>query len=186
MIIAESTKQKTIPKTLDFQQAFCQSILPQLEKYVLTPPHGCPIMPPNTYLLLKKTLYGLKRSPRHRFLKATEILESVGLKPITNSRCIFQGHLIPGQPPLTLGLYVDDCIYFSESREVEELFETRVQKESNNKITFMGRITHFLGIKFDTMYCNNNAYLFMSQTAFIESLAGMFNIQENPSVTSPH
>mmetsp|Transcript_117 Transcript_117/g.154 ORF Transcript_117/g.154 Transcript_117/m.154 type:complete len:131 (-) Transcript_117:714-1106(-) len=121
MIIAESIKRKMIPKSLDFKQTFCQSVFSSNKKYVISPPHGCPITPPNTYLLLKKNLYGLKRSPRHWFLKAIKILESVGLKQIPNSPCLFQGIIIQGKPPLTLGLYIDDYIYFSYSFRMNHL-----------------------------------------------------------------
>ena len=121
LLVSEAIKLNIIPKTADFKQSFCQAVLPKSETYVLLPPNGCPITPPRTYLLLKKTLYGLKRSPRHWFQKACEILNSIGLKQIPNSPCIFQGTIIPGQPPLTLGLYVDDCIYFSESNRLKNI-----------------------------------------------------------------
>jgi hypothetical protein len=52
--------KKCIPKTGDVTQAFCQSCLPTDEHYICCPPPSCPIMPPNAYWCLKKTLYGLK------------------------------------------------------------------------------------------------------------------------------
>ena len=65
LLIAIATQMKVIPKSGDVSQAFVQSVLPESKKYVVRPPKGCPLTPPNTYLLLKKTLYGLKCSPRH-------------------------------------------------------------------------------------------------------------------------
>ena len=53
------------PKEGDFVQAFCQSLLSKYEQYVCKQPLGCKFTPPKTYLRLRKTLYGLKRSPRH-------------------------------------------------------------------------------------------------------------------------
>ena len=111
---------KRIPKGGDFVQAFCQSFIPSGKKYVCTPPPGCPITPPNTYFLLLKALYGLKRSPRHWYDTAVKALESIDLKPLPNSPCIFTGTPIKGQPPIYLGLFVGDCIYFSESDAVEK------------------------------------------------------------------
>ena len=72
----------------------------------------------------------------------------MGLKAIPNSPCIFRGTIIPGKPPLTLGLCVDDCIYFSENKDVELEFEKRLTEAINGKISFMGNVTQFLGIKF--------------------------------------
>ena len=64
LLIAIATQMKIIPKSGDVSQAFVQSVLPEDAKYVVKPLHGCPITPSKIYLLLKKTLYGLKRSPR--------------------------------------------------------------------------------------------------------------------------
>ena len=41
-------------KNCDIKQAFCQSCLPNSEKYVVRPPPGCPLTPRNTYLLSVK------------------------------------------------------------------------------------------------------------------------------------
>ena len=62
---AISVFMQRLPRSGDFQQAFCQSVLPPTEQYIVRPPSGCPVTPPNTYLRLKRTLYGLKRSPQH-------------------------------------------------------------------------------------------------------------------------
>jgi hypothetical protein len=63
LLTALAVKNKCIPKTGDVTQAFCQSYLPPGEEYVCRPPPGCLLTPPHTYWKLKKTLYGLKRSP---------------------------------------------------------------------------------------------------------------------------
>ena len=65
LLVPIATQMRRIAKTGDISQAFCQSVLSDDERYVIRPPHGCPITPSKTYLLLKKTLYGLRRSPRH-------------------------------------------------------------------------------------------------------------------------
>eukprot|EP00957_Ditylum_brightwellii_P013952 1052871-Ditylum_brightwellii.AAC.1 len=46
-------------------QVFVKAKLPANKQYVIRPPAGCPNSKPNTYWLLKRTLYGLKQSPRH-------------------------------------------------------------------------------------------------------------------------
>ena len=63
----------------DVSQAFVQSVLPPDENYVHRPPVGCPLTKPKSYWLLKQTLYGLKRSPKHWFDLATKNLKSIGL-----------------------------------------------------------------------------------------------------------
>ena len=120
LLVALAVRHRKTLKSGDIVQAFCQSYLPPGKNYVCWPPAGCPITPPNTYLKLRKTLYGLKRSPRHFYELASKILESIGMKKHPYSPCIFFGTPIQGKPPLYLRLYVDDFIYFSEDNEVEK------------------------------------------------------------------
>jgi hypothetical protein len=42
-------------------------------------------------------------------------LKSNGLKKFRESPCLFVGTLIEGEPPIYVGIYVDDIIYFSAS-----------------------------------------------------------------------
>ena len=118
ILLSEACRKRCKPKTGDFEQAFCQSFLPNNESYIIRPPKGCFLTPPNTYLLLEKTLYELKRSPRHWYLKATEVLTSLGLHECQNAPCIFRGYLPSHTNPedkIILDLYVDNFIYFSKS-----------------------------------------------------------------------
>ena len=75
-----SVGMKRIPKSGDVSQAFCQGVLPENDNYVLRPPPGCPETPKIFYLRLLRTLYGLKRSPRHWYEKAVSVLKAIGLK----------------------------------------------------------------------------------------------------------
>ena len=149
LLVFICTQLRCTPKSGDVSRAFVQSILPANEKYIVRPPHGCSITPSKTYLLLKKTLYRLKRSPRHWYETCKKTLIDLGLQPCPNAPCIFTGTLIEGQPPLFLGLFVDDFIYFSESREVEQQFESPFRRKF--KVDFQNEISHFLGLKFTTV-----------------------------------
>ena len=181
-LTALAVRKKCIPKTADITQAFCQSSLPENEKYICRPPPGCPITPPGSYWRLKKTLYGLKRSPRHFYELARKLLLKVGMQQHPSSPCLFSGTLIPGQPPLYLGLYVDDFLYFSEDRNVEKHFETSFGAEIDTE--FNGQIGYFLGINFNcTRHHDNNVTIHLGQEAFIESLAQSLQL-DGPAVNS--
>jgi len=112
-LLSLAVSKKCIPKQGDVSQAFVQSTLSDNGQYVVRPPPGCPLSKRKHYLRLIKTLYGLKRSPRHRYHKAKQVFLSLGLRPLLNSPCIFTGNILSGQPPIYIGLYVDDFIYFS-------------------------------------------------------------------------
>ena len=77
LLVAIATQKGCIPKSGDIRQAFCQSYLPPNEHYICHPPAGCPFSPTNSYWKLKKTLYGLKRSPRHFYDLAKKLLLSI-------------------------------------------------------------------------------------------------------------
>ena len=171
-LTAIAARKKCIPKTGDVKQAFCQSYLPEGENYICRPPPGCPLTPSKTYWKLKKTLYGLKRSPRHFYELAKKILIEVGMKPHPTSPCLFTGVLIKGRPPLYLGLYVDDFVYFSEDSEVEEKFKTDFGAKIDTD--FNGKIGYFLGINFQTTkHDDGNVSILMTQEAFIDNLAAI-------------
>ena len=172
-------------RTGDVSQAFCQSILPSDEKYVIRPPPRCPITPSNTYLLLKMTLYGLRRSPRHWYETCKMALKNIGLEPLVNAPCIFTGTLIEGEPSLYLGLFVDNFCYWSQSEEVERKFENCFA--SKFKIDFQKEIQHFLGIKFQYVKdSRGDVTVFMSQQADLKDLITSYSLDNaNPSLLTP-
>ena len=106
----------------DIKNAFCNGDLPPDETVVCKPPAGCPYTPKGSYWLLKKTLYGLRRSPKHWYDKFVSLLAEIGLHPCLHSPCVFSGTIIPGEPKIYLAVYVDDFVFFSESDEVEKNF----------------------------------------------------------------
>jgi hypothetical protein len=55
--------------------------------------------------------------------------------------------LLDGEPPLYLGVYVDDFMYFSDSDEVERAFGQSFSLEF--QVDFMGDVAWFLGKCYD-------------------------------------
>ena len=184
LLTAIATQAKRKLKSADVSQAFCQSYLPENEQYFVRPPHGCKLTPKGMYWRLKKTLYGLKRSPRHWYEKCRSILLSIGFKQCPNAPCLFVGNLIEGEPPLYIGIYVDDFAYFSESDEVEQKFEEEFGKRIKTK--FNGVIDYFLGIKFTYKnYQDGTLSCHLSQEAFTDTLVNHCKL-DSPHVTTPH
>ena len=164
LLVALAVKNNRVLQNADIKQAFVQSILPPDTSYIIKPPPGCPLTLPNTYWKLLRTLYGLRRSPRHWFDRATTIMQKCGLQPTPNAPCIFHGELIPNRPKLYLGMYVDDLIYFSKDPTVEKEFENRLSQFVTTD--FMGKVTHFLGIKFDWKQNSERTSVHLSQASF--------------------
>ena len=186
LLLAIATNMRVIPKQCDAVQAFCQTTLPPEERYVCTPPKGCPFTPPHTYLLLKKTLYGLKRSPRHWYETAKKALMTINLQPCPNAPCIFSGTIIPGKPPIYVGLYVDDFIYFSSDNSVESAFESMLPTKTSLQIDFNGPIHHFLGVKFTHSIAEDgHVSIHLSQEADIQQLLQDNNLHTTSTITKP-
>jgi len=92
LMTALVVKHKCTLQSSDFKQAFFQSTLPFSETYALNPPLGCPLTPKHTYWLLKRSLYGLKRAPKHSFGKAKTILNKIGLTLCPKHTLYLLGH----------------------------------------------------------------------------------------------
>jgi hypothetical protein len=158
------------------KNAFCQGILPDDKITIVKPPIGDPDAKKDEYWLLKCTLYGLRRSPCHWYTKINAALKAIGLHANLLDPCLYTGHIInpsnpdapPTSSPLTLGLYVDDFIYFSDNPNVEQLFEQLLS--SLITVDFMGIVEWFLGTHFQWNKTNNEVSFHLSLTGFAAHL----------------
>ncbi len=131
LIVSMAVEQQRTLQQGNCKNAFCQGILPPNEITIVKPPFGDPDAKKDEYWLLKWTLYGLCRSPRHWYVKIKSILEKLGLHQNAYNPCLFSGHVVdpsdpantPSSATLTLGLYVDDSVYFSADSAIEAKFQ---------------------------------------------------------------
>lgn len=137
---------RRVLKNCDVKQAFIQSKLPEGEEYFLQPPSGCPRSKPGEYWRLLRFLYDLKRASKIWHEMLSSHLKSMGLQQSDLSPCIFTGVSIPGEPPIFVGMYIDDIIYFSCSDSVEKKFEELLS--GIGTLDFMGQVGLFLGTDF--------------------------------------
>jgi hypothetical protein len=192
LMVSAAVERRRKLKQADYKNAFCNPTLPEDETTIIRPPLGDPDAQPGEYWLLKKTLYGLRRSPKHWYDMASAALLAMGLKQSTHDPCLFHGvpsspecPAQPGDAPLTVGLYVDDMVYFSVSDDVEQRFEQILA--SQFKISFMGVVNWFLGTHFT--WCdrpNGDISVHLSQVAFAQNLVERYrqqNINLNPRAT---
>ena len=147
---------------------------------IFRPPSGDPDAAKDEYWLLQKMLYGLRRSPRHWYEKIDLILRSIGLVPNAHDPCFYTSF---GRDPkyplssastvlLSLGLYVDDFVYFSEDPTTEALFERLLQERI--KVDFMGLVEWFLGIHFLWHFTSSWVDVYLNQTGFAANLVKQF------------
>eukprot|EP00956_Cyclotella_meneghiniana_P004391 scaffold5353_cov40-Cyclotella_meneghiniana.AAC.2 len=76
---SKAVGDKCILQQGDCKNAFCHARLPDDELTVVRPPVGDPEYDKDTYWLLNKTLYGLRRSLHHWYNMFTKGLKDIGL-----------------------------------------------------------------------------------------------------------
>jgi hypothetical protein len=166
---------KRVLKNCDIKQAFVQSTLPDDEIYVVKPLVSCHRSAPGTYWRLFHLLNGLRRAPKLWYERLSSHLRSMGLQQSILSPCLFVGTLIEGQPPIYVGIYVDDIIYFSSSDAVEQKFEALLSTLGD--VDFMGQVSHFLGIEFSWVHHDDgNVSVSLTQQSFAENLVDSVNL----------
>jgi len=178
---------KRVLKNCDVKQAFVQSSIPDDEIYFVRPPVGCPHSDPGSVWHLHRSLYSLRRAPKLWSQKLRSSLQTLGLRASSTSPCLFTGTLIPGEPPIYIGIYVDDIIYFSSSDKVEHYFEESFSKLW--QVDFMGQVSHFLGIEFTWKHhSDGNLSVTLTQQSFAETLIESLGImiESTSTFTSPY
>jgi hypothetical protein len=109
----------------------------------------------------------------------------MGLKSSPHDPCVFYGQLDEYQPPIYIGLYVNDFKYWSLSDEVEQLFESRLK--THCKVDFMGEVSWFLGCKYEWENLPNGALtVSITQTAKAEEIIQDHGMEDCNPVKSPY
>jgi hypothetical protein len=147
---------------------------------IVRPPAGDPNANPNEYWLLQRMLYGLCCSPRHWYDKINKILKSISPYPSLEDPCIYTGCIIdpedppatPSSVPLSLGLYVDNFIYFSEDTNIEALSCCLLSERC--KVDFTGIVEWFLGVHFSWRITPNSVTIHLNQSGFAATLVESF------------
>jgi len=106
----------------------------------------------------------------------------MGLRSCDSSPCLFTGVLIPGEPPIFVGIYVDDIIYFSCSDKVEKKFGEGLS--TIGSVDFMGQVSLFLGTEFTWVHHpDGHLSVSLTQQTFFEQLLESLQIQRQSSST---
>ena len=182
LLTAKAISAKRILQQGDCKNAFCNALLPPEERTVIRPPVGDPAYDKDEYWLLKKTLYGLRRSPRHWYDMINKILTKMGLQPSAHDPCLFTGIINSTDAPIErheifIGLYMDNFVYYSTDPAEEALFRTEIQKQI--KVDFMGDADYFLGTAFEwARHDDGNLSVHLTQTAFTEHSAHRFGVDK--------
>ena len=99
LLVSKAVGDRRVLHQGDCKHAFCNATLPDNDRLTVRPPVGDPGYDKDEYWYLKKTLYGLRRSPHHWYNAFTKVLTEMGLKASVHDPCPFDGIIDPQDDP---------------------------------------------------------------------------------------
>jgi hypothetical protein len=156
---------------VDIKAAFLDLNGDLKETIYLEPPEGSDI-PLSHVLRLKKSLYGLKQSPRCFNDKLDAWLKSLGCQPAPADTCLYTH--FDGDKFLMLTIHVDDQLIACNDKEMLDQSKSRLNAEF--ECTDHGPVSYFLG--FNVVRDKENRKLAISQEHYLENVLDRFEMSD--------
>ena len=173
-LLALAVQRGMIIHQMDVVTAFLNGYLDE-DIYMEQPPGYVKPGTENMVCHLKRSLYGLKQSPRCWNILLCEFLLELGFRQCKTDNCVF----IMNDPFIMLCVYVDDLVLMATcDRDMSDLKEKLCQRF---KMSDLGLIHHILGI---TVIETDGAML-LSQQSYIEKVVTKFNMNDAKHVATP-
>jgi transposase InsO family protein len=144
--------------------------------YMKQPPGFIDPLQPDAVCMLKKSLYGLKQSPRQWNRKLITFLLDSNFRQCDYDPCLF---ISLGPTKVYVAVYVDDILISSSSEE--EIARTKALFSSTFKMTDLGELEVFLGIK----VTRSGSILQLSQEAYTCNILEKFGMKDCHPQPSP-
>ena len=164
---------------LDIKNAFLNGELKE-EVYMTLPP-GFEKGRCDKVCKLKKSLYGLKQSPRVWFDRFSKVLKSEGYKQALSDHTMFVK--TEGQRKCILIVYVDDIILTGD--HVDEMSRIKLALGREFEVKDLGNLKYFLGME----VTRSKKGIYVSQRKYILDLleeTGMLGCSPEPTPIIPH
>ena len=128
--------------------------------------------------LLRKSLYGLKQSPRQWYKKFDSVMIRAGYSRCEYDSCVY---FLQGKDPTYLLLYVDDMLIAARSKAQVQKVKAQLKREFDMKD--LGEVRKILGMEI-TRDRSTDA-LWLSQENYVLKVLERFNMTEARPVTTP-
>ena len=162
---------------MDVTTAFLNAELDH-DIYML-PPRVEGMFPKNTVLKLKRSLYGLKQSPRLWNQTLDHWLRDQGLQPTQTDACVYTKKTPKGL--LWVAVYVDDLLIFADDDGDMTAFKASISKRF--KMKDLGEPSLCLGIKI--VYNRKKRLLSLSQRHYLLNVLDNFGMSEAKHLGTP-
>ena len=182
VFICRAVSARRIVKQLDFIGAFCQGIM-KTKLFIKLPPEYANMMPEykeyfNVPLLMDKSIYGLDIAHKVFADDLHEWLEMNNEIPFIHSEVDPSLYVYRGEDDgsfLYLICYVDDCLYFGSSDEIEEKFNHALQKRF--KLELQGHAHWFLGTR---LYREKDGSYMIDQETYAKHVLNRYCGKDSP------
>ncbi len=156
MLIAYAVNNGLQLHQLDVETAFLHGHLE--EEIYMTQPEGFDDKT-GRVCRLRRSLYGLKQSPRCWNQALHEKLLNIGFQQLNADNCVYKRKTSMGHQ--FLAVYVDDIILLAKT--TSELTELRKKLAAGFKVKDLGQLNYLLGVKInylaDGIFLNQQAYI---------------------------
>ena len=128
---------------------------------------------------LRKSIYGLKQSPRCWNTALDAYLKSIGFKQSNSDPCIY--YRGTGGDVFYLGVYVDDIVLAAKTDE--QLQEVKSALSNQFEIKDMGKLHYFLGMS--VLQDEQSKSIWIGQPAYTANLLNKYGMQDCKPVSTP-
>jgi len=164
---------------LDVKIAFLHGDLE--EQIYMKQPEGFEVVGKENHVcLLKKSLYGLKQSPRQWYKKFDSFMVSINFSRSNYDSCVYFKKLSSGEF-IYLLLYVDDMLIAASN--MEEIVRLKEQLGSAFEMKDLGAAKRILGMEISRDRPNRK--LFLSQKEFAGKVIRRFGMEKAKIVSTP-
>jgi len=174
-LLAYAVQRGMIIHQMDVVTAFLNGELNE-EIYMQQPPGYIQSGKERLVCKLKKSLYGLKQSPRCWNATFREYLNSVGFKESSADPCVF---IRKGKYLSIIAVYVDDLILITETPD--EMYNIKSALASRFKMKDMGQLHYCLGVNIVV----EGSKIKLSQKQYIQMLLMKYRMIDANPVSTP-
>lgn len=178
MLIALAVQNGMLLQQMDVTAAFLNGKLEE-EVYMVQPEEFKIKGKENLVCKLKKSIYGLKQSPRCWNFSLDSSLKRLGFIPTSGDPCLYvdnsEGELF------VVAVYVDDLVLACKSERRMKLIKSKLSEDFSMKD--LGDMNYILGVKVIQNKINNSIWI--GQETYCENILNKFNMENSKSVSTP-
>ncbi|GJW84275.1 retrovirus-related pol polyprotein from transposon TNT 1-94 [Tanacetum coccineum] len=151
------------------------------EEICMSQPEGFVVQGKEDYVCkLRKSLYGLKQSPRQWYKRFDSLMVKHGFSRSAYDCCVYHKKAVPGSL-IYLLLYVDDMLV--AAKDMEEVKKLKILLNTEFDMKDLGEARKILGM--EIIRDRKHGKLFLSQKSYIEKIISRFDMSSAKSVNTP-